>query len=71
MMGVGIADEDKNKIFQKGFGKNTGLGLFLIREILSFTQITIYETGIVGTGARFEIQIPAGKWRACQEILPE
>lgn len=69
--GVGIADEDKNKIFQKGFGKNTGLGLFLIREILSFTQITIYETGIVGTGARFEIQIPAGKWRACQEILPE
>jgi len=61
--GVGIAEEDKNRIFQRGFGKNTGLGLFLIQEILSFTQMTIKETGVVGKGARFEIHIPAGKWR--------
>ena len=61
--GVGIADEDKHKIFQKGFGKNTGLGLFLIQEILTFSHITIKETGRVGTGARFEISIPTGRWR--------
>lgn len=67
--GVGIAEEDKNKIFQRGFGKNTGLGLFLIQEILSFTHITIRETGKVGTGARFEILIPAGKWRVNQGEL--
>lgn len=61
--GVGISEEDKNKIFLRGYGKNTGLGLFLIREILSFTNISIRETGMVGTGARFEILIPEGKWR--------
>ncbi|HWQ66165.1 MAG TPA: ATP-binding protein [Methanospirillum sp.] len=64
--GIGIAPEDKNRIFQKGFGKNTGLGLFLIREILTFTQITIYEAGTFGKGARFEMRIPSGKWRIRQ-----
>ncbi|MFH0968688.1 MAG: ATP-binding protein [Methanobacteriota archaeon] len=66
--GIGISQEDKNRIFQKGFGKNTGLGLFLIREILTFTQITIIETGMVGVGARFEIRIPSGKWRIHQGL---
>jgi len=61
--GVGIAQEDKNLIFQKGYGKNTGLGLFLIREILTLTHITIQEVGAIGTGARFEIRIPSLKWR--------
>jgi signal transduction histidine kinase len=31
--GVGIPSENKEKIFERGFGKNTGLGLFLVREI--------------------------------------
>lgn len=61
--GVGIAQEDKNLIFQKGYGKNTGLGLFLIRKILTLTHITIQEVGAVGSGARFEVRIPPGKWR--------
>jgi signal transduction histidine kinase len=30
--GNGVPDEDKERIFQKGFGKNTGFGLFLSRE---------------------------------------
>ena len=68
--GTGIAEEDKNKIFIRGFGKNTGLGLFLIREILSFTHISIRETGIFGKGARFEMHIPAGKWRV-RQVYPE
>jgi Osmosensitive K+ channel histidine kinase len=35
--GEGISSEDKKKLFRKGFGKHTGLGLFLVREILAIT----------------------------------
>ncbi|HPD76629.1 MAG TPA: PAS domain S-box protein, partial [Methanoregulaceae archaeon] len=52
--GMGIPDEDKEKIFERGHGKHTGLGLFLVREILDITGITITETGVAGNGARFE-----------------
>ncbi len=61
--GGGIVADEKEKSFKKGFGKNTGLGLFLIREILSITSITIKENGIPGEGVRFEITVPAGGWR--------
>ena len=61
--GVGISAEDKKRLFTKGFGKNTGLGLFLSREILTITGITITENGEPGKGARFEILVPAGMWR--------
>lgn len=61
--GIGVAPEEKDKIFLKGFGKHTGLGMFLIREILSITGMTIRETGIPGTGVRFEIRIPAGAFK--------
>jgi len=61
--GVGIPESDKEKIFVKGYGKNTGLGLFLIREILAITGISIIENGIAGKGAQFEIQVPSGKYR--------
>ena len=62
--GVGIPVEDKKKIFDKGFGKNTGLGLFLTREILSITGIGINETGIPGSGVLFELLVPDGAYRA-------
>jgi len=61
--GAGIPDENKEAIFDKGFGKNTGLGLFLVREILSITGITIREAGTPGSGARFEITLPVGTFR--------
>jgi len=61
--GAGILPEEKIRLFTKGFGKNTGFGLFLSREILSITGITISETGEPGKGARFEILVPAGAWR--------
>ena len=61
--GAGISVEDKKYIFRRGFGKHTGLGLFLTREILSITGITIQETGEPGKGARFEILIPREKYR--------
>ena len=60
---MGITDEDKKSLFLRGFGKNTGLGLFLSQEILAITGITITETGIPGKGARFEIAVPDGAFR--------
>ncbi|KQC05629.1 MAG: hypothetical protein APR55_05635, partial [Methanolinea sp. SDB] len=39
--GTGIPAEEKERIFERGFGKNTGLGLFLTREILAITGISI------------------------------
>jgi signal transduction histidine kinase len=61
--GVGITADDKKKLFQKGFGKHTGLGLFLSKEILSITGLSIHETGTEGKGTRFEISLPPGTWR--------
>jgi PAS domain S-box-containing protein len=61
--GDGILAEDKERIFDRGFGKNTGLGLTLVREILDITGITIKETGEPGKGARFEITVSKDMWR--------
>ncbi|MFA4861346.1 histidine kinase N-terminal 7TM domain-containing protein [Methanoregula sp.] len=61
--GAGISPEDKSRLFERGFGKNTGLGLFLSREILSITGIRIQERGEPGKGARFELVVPKGKYR--------
>ena len=61
--GIGVQETDKDLIFEKGFGKNTGLGLFLSREILSITGLSMRETGISGKGARFEILVPNGMYR--------
>jgi len=61
--GRGIPYEEKDSIFEHGVGNNTGFGLFLVREILLLTGITIQETGIPGNGARFEIRVPKGVYR--------
>ncbi|KAF1076425.1 PAS domain S-box protein [Methanogenium sp. MK-MG] len=65
--GAGVPDEIKKRIFDKGFGSNTGYGLYLIREMLGLTGITIEETGTVGRGATFSLTIPPG---ACQDSSP-
>jgi|WetSurMetagenome_2_1015567.scaffolds.fasta_scaffold02159_8 PAS domain S-box-containing protein len=61
--GDGVVGEEKERIFERGFGKNTGMGLFLSREILDITGITIKENGEPGKGARFEMTVPKGAWR--------
>ncbi|WP_211531359.1 response regulator [Methanocalculus chunghsingensis] len=61
--GTGIPGDQKEQIFERGVGRHTGLGLFLSREILAITGITISETGVYGEGARFEMQVPEGAWR--------
>jgi PAS domain S-box-containing protein len=61
--GVGIPEKEKARIFSRGVGKNTGLGLFLTREILAITRIGIQETGEYRKGARFTIRVPRGAYR--------
>ncbi|MDO9035314.1 MAG: PAS domain-containing sensor histidine kinase [Methanoregula sp.] len=61
--GEGVVANEKEMIFKRGFGKNTGLGLTLAREILDITGITIRETGEPGKGARFEMRVPEGAYR--------
>ncbi|UCE81207.1 MAG: PAS domain S-box protein [Methanobacteriota archaeon] len=61
--GIGIPVSDKEKIFEPGYGEESGLGLFLIREILAMTGITISEVGSPREGAKFEMAVPRGKFR--------
>ena len=56
--GTGIPEDRKAKIFEWRAGDRTGMGLFLVREILAITGISISETGTPGKGARFEILVP-------------
>jgi PAS domain S-box-containing protein len=69
--GTGIPGEYKDKIFEKGYGVNTGLGLPLCREILAITGMSMRETGEAGKGARFEIVIPKGAYRLNQMTVGE
>ena len=60
---------EEEKIFWRGFGSNTGLGLVLAREILSVTGITISESNELGIGTRIEITVPKGTYRFGVELL--
>jgi PAS domain S-box-containing protein len=61
--GTGIPASMKDAIFSRGVGRNTGYGLFLTKEILGITGMTVRETGEEGKGARFEIIVPRDRWR--------
>jgi len=61
--GAGIPDAQKEKIFRREYFKNTGFGLFLTREILAITNLTITENGTCGEGARFVIHAPRETYR--------
>jgi signal transduction histidine kinase len=68
--GVGVPQEDKESIFERSMGDRDGrrgYGLYLAREILSITGITIRETGTPGEGARFELTVPRGRYRSKME----
>ncbi len=56
--GNGVPQENKEQIFDRGYGTNTGLGLYLSREMLGITGISITECGTYGTGAVFRMVIP-------------
>lgn len=56
--GTGVPADKKELIFDRGYGSNTGLGLYLCREMLAITGITITECGRPGEGAVFRIVFP-------------
>ena len=68
--GEGVPDPDKERLFLRGFGKHTGMGMYLSREILAITGLKIVETGTFGKGARFELLVPEGKFRIRQTARP-
>ena len=62
--GAGIPDDAKERIFRREYFKHTGFGLFLTREILAITNLTITENGFFGKGAVFVIHAPQGTYRS-------
>ncbi|MFW6117824.1 MAG: MEDS domain-containing protein, partial [Thermoproteota archaeon] len=56
--GVGIPEEEKEKIFQEGYGRGTGYGLYLIQKMCEVYGWTIHETGTPGEGGQFLITTP-------------
>ena len=66
--GPGIPDEEREIIFERRYGKNTGFGSFLVSEILDITGITIpashYPKALISTYVAFThmrtgIKLPA------------
>lgn len=78
--GIGIRDEDKEKVFQPfeqlGSSTNpdggTGLGLAICREFLRIMGGTISLTSRVGQGSVFRVEIPVerGTGQACDSKEP-
>jgi len=64
--GEGIPVHEKEMIFTPGYGRKTGYGLFLVREILGITGATIREIGQEGKGALFEIAVPKDMYKASE-----
>ncbi|HUU74870.1 MAG TPA: GNAT family N-acetyltransferase [Methanoregulaceae archaeon] len=61
--GEGIPVGKKEQIFEYDSGKHSGLGLFICRQIISVTGMTIREDGKEGEGARFVIHVPENNYR--------
>jgi hypothetical protein len=61
--GRGIPAEKRQQIFEYDAGGSAGIGLFICRQIVEVTGMTIQETGTEGSGARFTIHVPPGGYR--------
>jgi HAMP domain-containing protein len=59
----GVPDDEKQKVFDIGYEGGQYQGLYLIRELLAFTGISIREIGVSGKGNIFDIQVPKDKFR--------
>ncbi|MFW9855293.1 MAG: PAS domain S-box protein [Candidatus Thorarchaeota archaeon] len=61
--GVGISKSEKERIFDIGFGQGTGYGLFVVKEILEVTGMSICERGVPEKGVQFEITVDSNHYR--------
>lgn len=66
--GQGIPESDKERIFSVEEGLNLLPPLYLVREVLKMSGLTITETGVPGHGTRYEIAIPEGSIRFASDI---
>jgi signal transduction histidine kinase len=64
--GTGIPPSVRSSLFGHAKGK-TGYGLFVVKEILAMTGLTITETGEPGRGVLFEIIVPEGSFRVAEK----
>ncbi len=56
--GVGISPNLRDRLFQKGVGKGTGYGLYLIKRICEMYGWTLRENGEPDKGVRFIFKMP-------------
>jgi len=61
--GSGIPVDKKEAIFERGSGETNGYDLFLVREILAITGLSIRENGEPGKGVNFVIHAPKRAYR--------
>ncbi|MDD1700364.1 MAG: ATP-binding protein [Methanoregula sp.] len=61
--GIGIPADKKQRIFGYDAGVHAGIGLFICREILGVTGMTITEIGTEENGARFVIHVLSRGYR--------
>lgn len=66
--GVGMTDEVRSHLFEKGFGKGTGLGLYMIKRIIEAYGWSIEENGKLGIGAKFTMKIPENRFRLKEKL---
>ena len=62
-MVTGYSQDMREKLFRRGQVGTPGFGLFLSKEILDLTRISISEIGEPGGGALFLIKVPKGIYR--------
>jgi len=67
--GIGIPLEKKKDLFVRGVGSATGFSLFFVHDILEISDMSIQETGVPGSGVRFEISVPKGLYRITRGSL--
>lgn len=60
--GKGVPEEQKNMLFD-GRSAMSINGMYLVKEVLDVTNLTIVETGRPGEGSRYEIIIPTTNYR--------
>ncbi|MBN1168226.1 MAG: PAS domain S-box protein [Methanospirillaceae archaeon] len=65
--GPGIPDDLKESIFERNLEIKGGMSLFLTREMLSITGISIVEKGIYKEGTRFIMTVPRGGYRFSED----
>lgn len=61
--GIGIAAANKERIFEYDSGGKAGIGLYICRQIVEVTGMSLKEIGTEGMGAWFVIHVPAGRYR--------